>query len=77
MGEYHQIASQEKSTMADMEKIHHLVKLVFKKNCHNMLKMEIFDLESLHNVSVVMIFSFQKLSLWGFFTTEYIIMLQV
>ena len=39
-----------------------------------MLKMEVFDLESIHNVRVVMIFSVQKLCVFSI--TEYIIMMQ-
>ena len=61
-------------------KIHHPIKLlsVFKKkSCfHNMVRIEVFDIESEHNLSVVMIFSVQKLSLCVFHNCEYIIILQ-
>ena len=42
-----------------------------------MLKMEVFDLESINDVGVVMVFSVQKLSLFVFHNCEYIIILHV
>ena len=50
---------------------------VQNKSVHNMLNMEVCVLESIHDISVVMIFSLKKLTLCVFHNCECISMLQV
>ena len=68
------LASSDKENSRTHEIVFSLHK---EKIFHNMLKREVFDLESINDVGVVMVFSVQKLSLFVFHNCEYIIILHV